>query len=182
MAWPIAGPSSAQDGSPATQRLQDPQQRNKPRHRQTKKRPPRQSSPSSGLLTILASIAASSVTAGCSPTPPAFLCPFLSTIQDNGHDRRDNVLDEDISSDLLPNSPTPTKHRREKRRVPVRYEKGDDGRWRRMDTFTLYGSTICFVSLRPFLLIQQTNASTELPRAHYNRLTHLTPRPHERFH
>lgn len=165
MAWPIAGPSSAQDGSPATQRLQDPQQRNKPRHRQTKKRPPRQSSPSSGLLTILASIAASSVTAGCSPTPPAFLCPFLSTIQDNGHDRRDNVLDEDISSDLLPNSPTPTKHRREKRRVPVRYEKGDDGRWRRMDTFTLYGSTICFVSLRPFLLIQQNQCKHRIAKS-----------------
>ncbi|KAL0951710.1 hypothetical protein HGRIS_008385 [Hohenbuehelia grisea] len=101
--------------------------------------------PSPGLLTILASIAASTVTVGCSPTPPRFLCPFASAEDPPVHVQEPRDVEElDIHL-----SPTPTKRRRGRRKVPDRYHMDDDGRWRRMESYTLYGSTVCLNCQEP---------------------------------
>lgn len=100
-------------------------------------RRPRSLVPSSSLLSILATIAASSSPAHGSPAPPPFLCPFYdSTELSRG------LSDDDEHSDKpLHLHPTTTKRRRP-RQIPYKYEQGSDGRWRRVE-YTLYGSTVC---------------------------------------
>lgn len=113
--------------------------------------------PSSSVLSLLATITAASSTVDGSPlvaqpTPPTFLCPSI---------------DCDIYNNNIPPYPSRSQppagysgaqvlaahtgtHRRSRKRAQLadRYEKGPDGRWRQADGYTLYGSTICSVSLR----------------------------------
>ena len=74
--------------------------------------------PSSALLSILAILA----TASGSPTPLPFLCPSHS------YNKRH-----------LTHSPTAS--------IPVKFVRGDDGLWRRAESYTLYGSTFCVESV-----------------------------------
>ncbi|KAF8899117.1 hypothetical protein BD779DRAFT_1487101 [Infundibulicybe gibba] len=95
--------------------------------------------PSSTLLSLLATIAASTTLVGGSPTPPKFLCPFISD---------EDAAEQGIDCDPAPSgaihlSPTPILLDQNRRHVPDRYETDDQGHWRRLDTYTLYGSTIC---------------------------------------
>ena len=71
--------------------------------------------PSSALLSILAILA----TASGSPTPASFLCP--------SHNKRH----------FTHSHPTATSNSR----IPAKFVQGDDGLWRRVDSYTLYGST-----------------------------------------
>lgn len=72
--------------------------------------------PSSALLSILAILA----TASGSPTPAPFLCPSHS------YNKR-HLKYPQITA-------TP---------IPVKFVQGDDGLWRRAESYTLYGSTFC---------------------------------------
>jgi len=74
--------------------------------------------PSSTLLSILAIIASSTANAA----PPTFLCPSLNY----------------KSSPTIPSTP---------RRIPSKFEQGEDGRWRRVDSYTLYGSTVLYIGV-----------------------------------
>lgn len=71
--------------------------------------------PSTALLSILAILA----TASGSPTPASFLCP--------SHNKRH----------FAHSHPTATSSSR----IPVKFAQGDDGLWRRVDSYSLYGST-----------------------------------------
>lgn len=71
-------------------------------------------SPSNSLLSILASIVATSQPVSSSPL--AFLCPSRSTPPLG---------------------------------LPDKYQQGDDGLWRKVDEYSLYGSTVCAVSISP---------------------------------
>lgn len=96
--------------------------------------------PSSGLLALLATVAASSSTVEGIPLP--FLCPSLDSSSPVArHIPRDDPLDVFIQP-----SPSPIKRRLRKRYVPVKFERADDGHWRRVETYSLYGSTMCLVS------------------------------------
>ncbi|KAH8099313.1 hypothetical protein BXZ70DRAFT_943238 [Cristinia sonorae] len=107
--------------------------------------------PSTALLAVLATISASSATVDGhpldqQPPPPDFLCPLLSP-----------DCHPDSPRQLSPLSPsTPRSVRREaspssrvKKRdfprpfVPPKYEQGDDGRWRKSNSWSLYGSQLC---------------------------------------
>ena len=72
--------------------------------------------PSSALLSILAILA----TASGSPTPAPFLCPSHSY----------NKRHFSHSQTTAPP-------------IPVKFVQGDDGLWRRTESYTLYGSTFC---------------------------------------
>lgn len=111
--------------------------------------------PSPSVLSLLATISAASYPVDGSPlasqpTPPPFLCPFIDT-QDH-HDvydecRRDLIPEASSSATPVTNNiPTPT-HKPKKRAVTLadRFEQGPDGQWRRVDEYTIYGSTVCNV-------------------------------------
>ena len=94
--------------------------------------------PSSGLLSLLATIA-SATSANASPAPPQFLCPSIGT--------RDIVDERPLakkraSSSSSPSTVNDTNKWGSKRQLPHKYERGSDGVWRRVDSYTLYGSTV----------------------------------------
>jgi len=102
------------------------------------------SRPSSALLSILGTIAASSSNVNASPAPPPFLCPSFHTDHPPiaPFDPRHSRIPEKVSS----YSPDPTdKLPAIARSIPDKYERGDDGKWRRVNEYTLYGSTVCLV-------------------------------------
>ncbi|KAF8665330.1 hypothetical protein AX16_000349 [Volvariella volvacea WC 439] len=121
-----------------------PPRRRRPRHRVRD----RYSAPSSALLSLLATIAASSAGVNASPTPPSFLCPSLEDSEPI--DIVERRADVSVAPPPVPPS-RPFKRNLVVPRfspglpVPDRYERGDDGRWRRVDVYTLYGSTVCSV-------------------------------------
>jgi hypothetical protein len=97
--------------------------------------------PSSGLLSILATIASSSGVDG-SPAPPAFLCPSIDV------DDQDVLKSKPSRRQVAPQDPTPLPRAstsRRSTRIPDKFVQGDDGIWRRA-SYTLYGSTVCPVS------------------------------------
>ncbi|TFK41884.1 hypothetical protein BDQ12DRAFT_344312 [Crucibulum laeve] len=102
---------------------------------------PRKRGPSAGLLSLLATIAASSSTVDGSPTPPPFLCPSLDTV---------NVPILQVDQPVIPVHPRIPRSanpsiplRNIRRGVPDKFEQGDDGVWRKATAYTLYGSTVC---------------------------------------
>lgn len=151
MAKPMAGTTSACSSQnslhPAEQSL----------HQSSYLRP-RRRPPSATLLSILATIAASSSAVDGHPvSPPSFLCPSIDC-----ESRSRPVTPRTIAPESGPGpsisltpAPTPTqtwtRHRprsRSRRRpVPEQYSAGVDGRWRRVDEYTLYGSTLCLVRI-----------------------------------
>jgi hypothetical protein len=106
--------------------------------------------PSSGVLSLLATIAAASSTADGSPltvplTPPSFLCPFIE--HDSCYANTDTSSSASTAkraSVVLP--PTPAKSKRKVVQIADKFEKDSDGKWRKVDAYTLYGSTICLVN------------------------------------
>ena len=113
--------------------------------------------PSSALLAVLASLVASVnpfPVVGCheSNDPPSFLCPSLEPQAEL--DIQEFVLPPQTPPPTTPvpgpsgvnraNFPTPVK-RRVRRNFAPGYTQGDDGRWRKLSTWSLYGSTVCVV-------------------------------------
>lgn len=118
--------------------------------------------PSSSLLAILATVAASSSSADGRPLssdsqPPDFLCPVLLSLDSRrnppaAHPRRStsnrDVEVDDVDSSIYHLSPFPTRNKRSPSRVgfvPDKYVQGEDGRWRRESSWSLYGSSYCDV-------------------------------------
>ncbi|KAG6845378.1 hypothetical protein H0H87_010487 [Tephrocybe sp. NHM501043] len=95
--------------------------------------------PSSAVLTLLSTISASVTFVNASPTPPSFLCPtFLAEATP--------TLDIHTRGKISPGRrrvQLAKKSLDHSRHVPDKFEMGDNGRWRRVDTYTLYGSTVC---------------------------------------
>ena len=80
-----------------------------------------------------------STPANANPAPPSFLCPSLAK-------PRPNPPKGQSPPPKLP--PRSIKVRsRVKQALPDKYELQDDGVWRRVDVWTLYGSTVCRVRL-----------------------------------
>ncbi|KAF7966907.1 hypothetical protein HWV62_18780 [Athelia sp. TMB] len=109
--------------------------------------------PSSGVLSLLATISAATYPVEATslvsqPTPPPFLCP--SIIQEG------NTLPYGCTSELVgvassssssvipsPTAPPSSPRRQRRGSLADRFEKGPDGQWRRVDKYTIYGSTVC---------------------------------------
>ena len=116
----------------------------------------RSPTPSSALLVILAGLVRSTDTfpVACpdSDRPPAFLCPSLHPRAE--FDPQDFALPSQTPpSTSVPGPskftrtdyPTPRAEHNARRELPPGYTKGPDGRWRKLSTWSLYGSTICVV-------------------------------------
>ncbi|KAI0782388.1 hypothetical protein BC629DRAFT_1594175 [Irpex lacteus] len=105
--------------------------------------------PSSTVLAVLAAVAASSSTVDGRPLntdsePLDFLCPILASDNSDcasSSKTRSNVADVDPK--LYHLSPTPTRNKRRPSGLPDKYAPGQDGRWRRETSWSLYGSTHC---------------------------------------
>ena len=122
------------------------------------------SSPSAYLLALLAAQAAQALPTSPSPTdppdptptpaPPFFLCPSLSpsSVPANAAYARPHSLCTPRPSgtwswpshDVQSTPPPKTKI------LPDRYVKGSDGFWRKVEEYTLYGSTVCEVCFSAF--------------------------------
>lgn len=128
--------------------------------------------PSSALLAILAGLVGSvnPLPVACQEAndpPPSFLCPSLQPRSE--FDAQEFVLPLQTPppvpgpSRVTPtDTPTPPVKRRVRRNLAPGYTQGDDGRWRKLSTWSLYGSTVCVVrgilfpllhSVNPFLLV-----------------------------
>jgi hypothetical protein len=115
----------------------EPHSTRRPRHRA----PSFPTCPSSALLSIIGTIAASCSNVNASPAPPPFLCPSF----DPQHTPIATVGTH-IPGKVVSHSPNQTdRFAGIARRLPDRFDRGDDGRWRRVDKYTLYGSTVCLV-------------------------------------
>ncbi|KAI0094252.1 hypothetical protein BDY19DRAFT_988114 [Irpex rosettiformis] len=108
--------------------------------------------PSSTVLAVLAAVAASSSTVDGRPLstdsqPLDFLCPILaSDNSDCASSSKATSHIPDVDPRLYYLSPTPTRNKRRPKAVgyvPDKFSKGEDGRWRRESTWSLYGSTHC---------------------------------------
>ncbi|KAG2358215.1 hypothetical protein BDR07DRAFT_1418231 [Suillus spraguei] len=98
--------------------------------------------PSSSVLSILATIAASSQTVDGSPLPrptppPSFLCPFIDQVDTCGRHTTPTTSYSSTTTSFK-SSKTTTKYAQQ---VADRYIQGPDGRWYKADAWTLYGST-----------------------------------------
>jgi hypothetical protein len=120
--------------------------------RRRRRRPPAKfaAGPSSGVLSLLATISAASSSADGSPvsaqpTPPPFLCPYIA--RDNSYDQASAPLPDPVAetsaSALSP--PTPTSKIGRRGTIADKFVQGSDGMYRRVDRYTLYGSTVCSV-------------------------------------
>ncbi|TFK77474.1 hypothetical protein BDN72DRAFT_830644 [Pluteus cervinus] len=114
--------------------------------RRRRHRPPsdcRRSSSSPALLSVLATLVASSpLGVEASPAPLSFLYPSI--------DFEKRTPAKVVRRFVSPSKPTvhspPHPSRRRSlaaRALADKYEEGPDGRWRRVDGYTLYGSTVC---------------------------------------
>jgi hypothetical protein len=106
-----------------------------------------QAGPSSGLLSIRATIAASSSTTDGKPliserSPPQFLCP---SVQYDSNIPSDSVLIY-RPKNSPPQTITGLSASPDGRNIPDKYIQGNDGRWRKAE-YTLYGSTLCQVRI-----------------------------------
>lgn len=106
--------------------------------------------PSSSVLSILATIAASSHTVDGSPLPlptppPPFLCPSINYDSFQPHAPTPTTASSSsifystssLSSSSLPGSTS-------NRQVADKYVQGVDGLWRKTDSWTLFGSSVSF--------------------------------------
>jgi hypothetical protein len=109
----------------------------------------RSSPPSARILTVLASIFASTSTTNghplnCQSAPPSFLCPSVDDQHDN-HVTDGASLAGPSTYAQSPVVPTHKPKYRPKRSIPGSYSQGADGRYRKIDEWTFYGSTVCLV-------------------------------------
>jgi len=142
MAKPLPVASSGLPGSSKTTPSASQHTRKASNHpRQRTRRPSKPPlsivAPSSGLLSLLASIV-SATTVNGSPAPPDFLCPSI---------RSENTIEPVVRRRTAATEPRSkadsfAANFREAHHVPVRYDKGPDGLWRRVGSYTLYGSTV----------------------------------------
>ncbi|KAG5717570.1 hypothetical protein E4T56_gene4450 [Termitomyces sp. T112] len=91
--------------------------------------------PSSTVLALLATISASFASAEASPAPPSFLCPSFRPEPTRTLNTRTRGARPPVKRSLVP--------RDNPRILPDKFVQDDNGRWRRVDTYTLYGSTVC---------------------------------------
>ncbi|KAJ3778270.1 hypothetical protein FB446DRAFT_714290 [Lentinula raphanica] len=105
------------------------------------------SPPSSGLLSLLATVVSTSPV-NASPVVLPFLCPGIE--RESSHSRREEPTSQTTD-------PWPAKGKGRRRRLPDRYVRGSDGLWRKAD-WSLYGSSMC-VNCSP------STSSTIMPTA-----------------
>lgn len=116
--------------------------------------------PSSSLLSILATIAASSHTVDGSPLPqptppPSFLCP---SIEHHNIQIRDPTPTTSYTTITASSSATTTTTTTKSTpQVADKYVQGSDGRWRKAQAWTLYGSTCC--SSSPDLTVDDSQST-----------------------
>ncbi|KAF8910079.1 hypothetical protein CPB84DRAFT_1351841 [Gymnopilus junonius] len=140
MAKPLS-PSSAGSSAASTSSSCNAQNAsahsNHPRHRRRRRPKPSSSvTPSSGLLVLLASVASASNVSG-SPAPPAFLCPSIDEDDDC------DLPSEASSSSIPETTPSPSAFLAASgRHLPDKFSRDSDGVWRRVPSYTLYGSTV----------------------------------------
>lgn len=103
------------------------------RRRKALPAPTRSLAPSATLLSLLSAIASSSVAEG-SPAPPPFLCPSIqpSVAPTRRRVKRDA---KSSTSTSVPSAPRAAVVRN----IADKYEQGEDGLWRRVESYTLYG-------------------------------------------
>ncbi|CDO73182.1 hypothetical protein BN946_scf185007.g237 [Trametes cinnabarina] len=115
--------------------------------------------PSSGLLALLVTVAGSSSSADARPlddshpdSPPDFLCPRLHSWSPSEHTTSSAatpswVLEPCDASEAAAFLELSIKRRRRRTRrgsnIADKYVKGPDGRWRKADSWELYGSSSC---------------------------------------
>ena len=111
-------------------------------------------SPSSSVLSLLATITAASSAVDGSPlvaqnTPPTFLCP---SIRSDVYDNDNNIPSPNLIQPSVGHGGAQPGSLKDRKRLQVadKFEQGPDGRWRQADVYTLYGSTICSVGLHAF--------------------------------
>lgn len=112
----------------------------RPDHQQRRHSPAAIACPSSSVLSIIATIAASSQTVDGSPLPsptppPSFLCPSIDHFNTCV---RDTTPTTSYSSS---STSSPTATAKFTQQVADKYVEGLDGRWRKASAWTLYGST-----------------------------------------
>lgn len=146
----------------------------KQKHGQSGSRPDRQqrrhspaaiACPSSSVLSLLATIAASSQTVDGSPLPlptpppPSFLCPFIDHVNICVR----NTTPTTSYSSITTSFTSPTTTTKSSPQVADKYVQGPDGRWHKADAWTLYGSTCCTSSpSSPDLTVDDTQSSSIL--------------------
>ncbi|KAL4246969.1 hypothetical protein ABKN59_008494 [Abortiporus biennis] len=109
--------------------------------------------PSSGLLAILATVAASTPTVDGYPIsqeaqPPQFLCPFYYSDTTSEPPLASNSAcgPQPLTTHYSSSSSSSTETKRRRKRssnIPDKYVEGPDGRWRKSTTWSLYGSSYC---------------------------------------
>lgn len=114
-----------------------------PPRRSTRRR--RYSAPSPGLLSLLATVVASSSTVDGSPL--SFLCPSLGGEEVISPISRHSNTFNPTSSAATTSSTERRRIENRRQRLPPKYETGDDGLWRKANTYSLYGSTMCKVTI-----------------------------------
>ncbi|THH20510.1 hypothetical protein EW146_g864 [Bondarzewia mesenterica] len=146
MAKPVSLPAEPGPSSPYSHRHTHPPGRSARRKRPRREQSLSARSPSSGVLTLLAAISASSATAQGLPLDAQHTAlPFLYPYIDNKHSQSEPIPLVPVHPELGVGRPTPTASRKLESRssVPDKYVKGSDGLWRKTSDWTLYGSTIC---------------------------------------
>jgi hypothetical protein len=168
----------------------------RPRSRLGLRRPRRIQSPITVTVLIVATVAGSSAIAIGTPlvVPLCLLCPFARTDEfvylSSAPEATPGSRPGSSLSKRTTTTVTPAANR-----VPDKYEKGQDGKWRRADTYSLYGSTVCIVrfshpffrafilcwmiaraahlliqpSLQPPVVIQSITTSSAISRTDGNR-------------
>ena len=111
---------------------------------------PRRPPPSPSVLSILASILASSRSALATPvpleSPPPFLCPILARDRITPSPSTSHKPKAKHTSSASKTTPTPTPSASSPRttgQIADRYVQGDDALWRKTDQWTLYGKSCC---------------------------------------
>lgn len=140
LAVPDAAPPSSPSHIPPIQRQSSPP--NSFRRRSSRPRSsPSAATPSSALLSALAGIVASSPIVAASPAPPHFLCPSLAQPPPPSRTIQRRSISQPSSK-----SRRSAERSRSDRVLPYKFEPGEDGFWRKVETYTLYGSTVSSVS------------------------------------
>ncbi|KAF9814003.1 hypothetical protein IEO21_05374 [Rhodonia placenta] len=120
-----------------------------PRQRRRRRRSPARPAPSSSLLALFATVAASASTVDGHPLPtqtppPEFLCPQLGVAPCLASPPRRNVSQaQSASSSTISELPSNSTLSSRSQPVADKYVSCEDGRWRKTDVWTLYGSTFC---------------------------------------
>lgn len=152
MAKPIpAGRAGCSARSTSYSRPPNLEPHHPPRRR---RRLPSSNGPSSALLSLLATISASSTSVHGSPAPPSFLCPSLERRRPSISSRGDDPPKTPRSSRLA---------KKPSGSVPDKFEVDDNGRWRRVESYSLYGSTICLTCLDSSTTVPSVDDQIQAP-------------------